>query len=42
LSQLESLSDITSPTLLISFALLGIFPIVAKKLTENFRKKAHE
>lgn len=32
LSQLESLSGIMSPKLLFSFALLGIFPIIAKKI----------
>ena len=31
LAQLESLSGIMSPKLLLSFALLGIFPIIAKK-----------
>lgn len=31
LAQLESLSGIASPSLLLSFALLGVFPIVAKK-----------
>jgi pyruvate/2-oxoglutarate dehydrogenase complex dihydrolipoamide dehydrogenase (E3) component/uncharacterized membrane protein YdjX (TVP38/TMEM64 family) len=32
LGQLESLSGILSPALLLSFALLGIFPLLAKKL----------
>ncbi|MDT8376731.1 MAG: FAD-dependent oxidoreductase [Mariprofundaceae bacterium] len=32
LAQLESLSGILSPELLISFALLGLFPLVAKKV----------
>jgi len=32
LAQLESLSDVLSPTLLASFVLLGIFPLLAKKV----------
>lgn len=32
LAQLESLSGILSPSLLLSFALLGVFPLLAKKL----------
>jgi dihydrolipoamide dehydrogenase len=32
IGKLESLSGILSPTLLLSFALLGIFPLIAKKL----------
>ena len=31
LAKIESLGDVVSPTLLVSFALLGILPIVAKK-----------
>ncbi|WP_078483840.1 FAD-dependent oxidoreductase [Solemya pervernicosa gill symbiont] len=34
LASLESLSGILSPGLLLSFALLGIFPLLAKKLVE--------
>lgn len=34
LAQLESLSGILSPALLASFALLGVFPLVAKKAVE--------
>ncbi|MEQ1837799.1 MAG: FAD-dependent oxidoreductase [Candidatus Nitrotoga sp.] len=33
LAQLQSLSGILSPALLFSFVLLGIFPIIAKKIT---------
>jgi pyruvate/2-oxoglutarate dehydrogenase complex dihydrolipoamide dehydrogenase (E3) component/uncharacterized membrane protein YdjX (TVP38/TMEM64 family) len=33
LAQLQSLSGILSPGLLLSFALLGVFPILAKKVT---------
>ena len=32
LAQIDTLKDILSPSLIIAFALLGIFPIVAKKL----------
>ncbi len=32
LAQLESLADVLSPTLLASFVLLGIFPLLAKKV----------
>ena len=39
LAQLESLSGILSPKLIISFALLGIFPIVAKKIMKLFTNK---
>jgi uncharacterized membrane protein YdjX (TVP38/TMEM64 family) len=42
LSQIESLSGILSPGVLISFALLGLFPLIIKKLLSfykrNFRK----
>ncbi len=34
LAQIESLSGIVSPDLLLSFALLGVFPLLAKKLVE--------
>lgn len=38
LGQLESLSGIISPALLGSFALLGVFPIAAKKILERIKK----
>jgi len=38
LAQIETLSGILSPKLLISFALLGIFPILAKRLINMFKK----
>jgi uncharacterized membrane protein YdjX (TVP38/TMEM64 family) len=38
ISQLQSINDILSFNLLISFALLGIFPIAAKKLIEFIKK----
>jgi pyruvate/2-oxoglutarate dehydrogenase complex dihydrolipoamide dehydrogenase (E3) component/uncharacterized membrane protein YdjX (TVP38/TMEM64 family) len=39
LAQIESLSGILSPALVGSFALLGIFPLIAKKLTEHLQMK---
>ena len=39
IGQLESLSGILSPTLLISFALLGVFPIIAKKILGAVSKR---
>lgn len=39
LAQIDSLSGILSPSLLISFALLGIFPMVAKKITDTLKKR---
>ncbi len=38
LAEITSLGDIFSPDLLISFTLLGIFPLVAKKLVTHYRK----
>jgi hypothetical protein len=37
LGQLESLSDILSPGLIGSFALLGIFPLIANKIVEAIK-----
>ena len=34
LAQIESLKGILSPGLLISFVLLGIFPLIAKKIVD--------
>lgn len=43
LAELESLKGILSPELLISFSLLGLLPLVAKKVVEFLRKrKVHE
>jgi pyruvate/2-oxoglutarate dehydrogenase complex dihydrolipoamide dehydrogenase (E3) component/uncharacterized membrane protein YdjX (TVP38/TMEM64 family) len=39
LAQLESLSGILSPALIFSFALLGIFPFIAKKVISIFKAK---
>jgi len=42
LAQIESARGILSPTLLISFALLGVFPLLAKKLVELVRvRRSH-
>ena len=40
LAKLESLSDILSPSLLISFTALGLLPLVAKKLVARYRTQA--
>lgn len=39
LGRLESLAGILSPTLILSFVLLGIFPLLAKKALEYFRRR---
>ena len=39
ISTLKSISDITSPELLILLFLIGIFPILSKKLIDRYRKK---
>jgi pyruvate/2-oxoglutarate dehydrogenase complex dihydrolipoamide dehydrogenase (E3) component/uncharacterized membrane protein YdjX (TVP38/TMEM64 family) len=39
LGQLESASGILSPTLIASFALLGLFPLLARKLTEALKRR---
>jgi uncharacterized membrane protein YdjX (TVP38/TMEM64 family) len=42
LAKIESPSDVLSPELIFSFALLGLFPLVAKKTLVYIRKKKHE
>ena len=42
IGQLETLSGILSPGILASFALLGIFPLVAKKIMERVKKRRKE
>ena len=42
LARIESPGDVLSLELLLSFALLGIFPIIAKKTLIYIRKKKHE
>lgn len=39
LAQLQSLSGILSPALLFSFALLGVFPLIAKKITAWLQRR---
>lgn len=39
LGQIESAAGILSPSLLISFVILGLFPITAKKIMQKVRKK---
>ena len=39
LAQLRSLSGILSPGLIFSFALLGIFPMIAKKITAWLQRR---
>ncbi|WP_158145162.1 TVP38/TMEM64 family protein [Vibrio metschnikovii] len=39
LAQLDSLRGILSPAILFSFALLGIFPLVAKKVVEKINQR---
>jgi uncharacterized membrane protein YdjX (TVP38/TMEM64 family) len=39
LASIESLGDILSPSLLLSFALLGVFPLIAKKLVEFIKAR---
>ena len=39
LAQLESLAGIMSPSLILSFALLGIFPLLAKKLVDMLQRR---
>jgi len=39
IARIDSLGGILSPGLLVSFALLGLFPIVAKKVVEAVKKK---
>ncbi len=39
LAKIDSLSGILSPKLILSFALLGIFPLIAKKVVDYFKAK---
>lgn len=39
LARIESLAGILSPALLLSFALLGVFPLIARKITDAFRAR---
>ena len=39
IGQLESLGGILSPTLILSFTLLGLFPLIAKKAVETLKQR---
>lgn len=39
LAKIDSLSGIASPTLIVSFAILGLFPLVVKKLMKLYRNR---
>jgi uncharacterized membrane protein YdjX (TVP38/TMEM64 family) len=39
LAKIDSLSGIASPTLIVSFAILGLFPLTVKKLMKLYRNK---
>ena len=39
LSKIESVSGILSPEVLFSFVLLGILPLLSKKVVEGYRKR---
>ena len=42
LGKIESLTDITSPRLLVAFALLGLLPFLMKRLLEFTRRRHAE
>ena len=39
IAKIEQLKDILSPELILSFALLGIFPLLAKKMVDYLKKR---
>jgi uncharacterized membrane protein YdjX (TVP38/TMEM64 family) len=39
LSEIKSLSDIMSPTLIVTFIFIGIFPILVKQLFKYLKNK---
>ena len=41
LAKIDSLRGIVSPTLLASFILLGLFPLIAKKAVDNLKQRRH-
>ncbi len=41
IAQLDSLAGILSPEIILSFALLGIFPLIAKKFIDYLKKPKH-
>ena len=38
LAQINEISDITSPSLIFAFTLLGLFPLITKKFLQYIRK----
>jgi uncharacterized membrane protein YdjX (TVP38/TMEM64 family) len=42
LARIESPSDVLSPELIVSFVLLGLFPLLAKKTIVFIRRKQHK
>jgi len=42
LAKIDSLSGILSPSLIISFAALGLFPVVVKKLLNLYRARSRK
>ena len=40
LAKVDSLSDVISPSLLVSFAILGLFPLAVKKLVAFYRSRS--
>jgi uncharacterized membrane protein YdjX (TVP38/TMEM64 family) len=42
LAKIDSLAGILSPTLILSFVLLGLFPLITKKLLSVYKKKGIE
>jgi uncharacterized membrane protein YdjX (TVP38/TMEM64 family) len=41
LAKIENLKDILSPTLLVSLVLIGLFPLVARKVVEKINERRH-
>jgi pyruvate/2-oxoglutarate dehydrogenase complex dihydrolipoamide dehydrogenase (E3) component/uncharacterized membrane protein YdjX (TVP38/TMEM64 family) len=39
LARIERLSDVATPGLLVSFALLGVFPLIASKIVDAFKRR---
>ena len=42
LGQIELIADILSPTLIVSFVILGTFPLVAKKCLDIYKSRFHK
>jgi hypothetical protein len=41
LGKVDSLKGIVSPTLIAAFVLLGLFPLIAKKIVEKINARRH-